>query len=239
MEPVELLKHSFSGMGISLTPEKVEQFMEYSRLLRKWNEVMNLTAITDEEGIILKHFADSVSPLSFIDIPKNARLIDIGTGAGFPGIPLKIVRGDLKLTLVDSLNKRINFLNAVCEALGLDNTECIHARAEELSRDEYKRESFDYCLSRAVAPLNVLAEYCLPFVRPGGVFAALKGPNSLNEIKEADKAISVMGGKIESVKDVEIPETDLKHTLIIINKVKPTPSRYPRKGAAISKKPIV
>ena len=239
MTAEELLKSSFGGLGISLSAADINNFMEYSRLLRQWNEVMNLTAITDEEGIILKHFADSVSPLSVLDIPKNASLIDVGTGAGFPGVPVKIVRSDIRLTLVDSLNKRINFLNTVCETLGLTDTECIHSRAEELSRKADKRESYDYCLSRAVAPLNVLAEYCLPFVRIGGTFAALKGPNAFTEIEAADKAIALMGGKIESVKDLEIPGTDLKHTLVVISKVKPTPAQYPRKGAAISKRPIV
>lgn len=239
MTAEELLKSSFGGLGISLSATDINNFMEYSRLLRQWNEVMNLTAITDEDGIILKHFADSASPLSVLDIPKNASLIDIGTGAGFPGVPIKIIRSDIRLTLVDSLNKRINFLNTVCETLGLTGTECIHSRAEDLSRNADKRENYDYCLSRAVAPLNVLAEYCLPFVRIGGTFAALKGPNAFTEIEASDKAITLMGGKIESVKDLEIPGTDLKHTLVVINKVKPTPEQYPRKGAAISKRPIV
>lgn len=238
MDTNELLKMSFDKMGISLTDEMCLSFHKYSRLLREWNEVMNLTAITDEDEIILKHFADSASVLSYMDIPKNATAIDIGTGAGFPGLPVKIVRPDIKMTLVDSLNKRVNFLKTVCDEISLENVECIHARAEELSRKSDKRESFDYCLSRAVAALNVLAEYCLPFVKVGGYLAALKGPNAYKEIEEGKKAIDVLGGKLVEVKEIEIPYTDLKHTLVVIEKNKSTPSVYPRKGASISKKPI-
>ncbi len=238
MEARELLKNTFQGMKIDVNDEMCDNFEKYSLLLRKWNEVMNLTAITDENEIVVKHFADSASVLSYMDIPKGAAALDIGTGAGFPGMPIKIVRPDIKMTLVDSLNKRVNFLNAVCGELGLSDIECIHARAEELSRKADKRESFDYCFSRAVAALNVLAEYCLPFVKVGGCLAALKGPNAYNEIEDAKKAIAVLGGELSEVKEIEIPNTDLKHTLVIVKKVKPTPSVYPRKGASISKKPI-
>lgn len=238
MDSNELLKLSFEEMGIPLTEKMSDNFSEYSRLLRKWNEVMNLTAITDENEIVLKHFADSASVIKYMDIPEGATALDIGTGAGFPGLPIKIVRGDIKMTLVDSLNKRVNFLKTVCDELKLEDIECIHARAEELSRNKEKREGFDFCFSRAVAALNVLAEYCLPFVKVGGYLAALKGPNAYNEIEEAKKAISLLGGEISEVKEIEIPYTDLKHTLVIVKKIKPTSSTYPRKGASISKKPI-
>ncbi len=238
MEATELLRSSFSEMGIALTDQMSNDFTKYSLLLRQWNEVMNLTAITDEKEIVLKHFADSVSVLKYMDIPENAAALDIGTGAGFPGLPVKIVRPDIKMTLVDSLNKRVNFLKAVCDELKLTDIECIHARAEELSRKADKRESFDYCLSRAVAPLNVLAEYCIPFIKVGGYLAALKGPNAFNEIEAAKKAIDVLGGQLIEVKEIEIPFTDLQHTLVVIKKVKTTPSVYPRKGSSISKKPL-
>ena len=238
MDAKELLKASLNEMNIEVDNDICDSFMEYSRLLHKWNEVMNLTAITDEEEIVIKHFADSVSALKAMDIEKNATALDIGTGAGFPGLPVKIVRPDIKLTLVDSLNKRVNFLKAVCEELKLEDIECIHARAEELSRKADKRESFDYCLSRAVASLNVLCEYCLPFVKVGGHLIALKGPNAVNEVEDAKKAIDVLGGKLVEIKDISIPYSDFKHNLVIIKKVKQTPSVYPRKGSNISKKPL-
>jgi len=238
MEVNELLKASLNEMGIEVNEKMIHDFCEYSRLLREWNEVMNLTAITDEKEIVLKHFADSISVLKAMDIPYGATALDIGTGAGFPGLPVKIVRSDIKMTLVDSLNKRVNFLKTVCNELSLEEIECIHARAEELSRKKEKRESFDFCLSRAVAALNVLCEYCLPFVRVGGYLLALKGPNAFNEVDDAKKAIDVLGGELVEVKDIAIPYTELKHNLVIIKKIKQTPSVYPRKGSNISKKPL-
>ena len=235
---MELLKTSAEKMGIELSQNQLEKFDLYKKLLLEWNEKMNLTAITDDEGIAIKHFADSISVLPLIE-NKNASLIDVGTGAGFPGIPLKIANDGFKVTLLDSLNKRITFLEEVKKELGITNLECIHSRAEDGGRNTDLREKFDYCVSRAVARLSVLSEYCMPFVAVGGYFISLKGPDAAEELTEAKKAISVLGGKVEKVVEITIPESDLKHCAIVIKKIKSTPKAYPRKAGTAAKKPIV
>lgn len=234
---MELLKTSAEKMGIELSQNQLEKFDLYKKLLLEWNEKMNLTAITDYEGIAIKHFADSISVLPLIE-NKNASLIDVGTGAGFPGIPLKIANDGFKVTLLDSLNKRITFLEEVKKELGITNLECIHSRAEDGGRNADLREKFDYCVSRAVARLSVLSEYCMPFVAVGGYFISLKGPDAAEELTEAQKAISVLGGKVEKVVEITIPESDLKHCAVVIKKIKSTPKAYPRKAGTAAKKPL-
>ena len=235
---MELLKTSAGKMGIELSQSQLEKFDLYKKLLLEWNEKMNLTAITDDEGIAIKHFADSISVLPLIE-NKNASLIDVGTGAGFPGIPLKIANDGFKVTLLDSLNKRINFLEEVKKELGIINLECIHSRAEDGGRNADLREKFDYCVSRAVARRSVLSEYCMPFVAVGGYFISLKGPDAAEELAEAQKAISVLGGKVEKVVEITISESDLKHCAVVIKKIKSTPKAYPRKAGTAAKKPII
>lgn len=234
---MELLKTSAEKMGIELSQNQLEKFDLYKKLLLEWNEKMNLTAITDDEGIAIKHFADSISVLPLIE-NKNASLIDVGTGAGFPGIPLKIANDGFKVTLLDSLNKRITFLEEVKKELGITNLECIHSRAEDGGRNADLREKFDYCVSRAVARLSVLSEYCMPFVAVGGYFISLKGPDAAEELTEAQKAIFVLGGKVEKVVEITIPESDLKHCAVVIKKIKSTPKAYPRKAGTAAKKPL-
>lgn len=234
---MELLKTSAEKMGIELSQNQLEKFDLYKKLLLEWNEKMNLTAITDDEGIAIKHFADSISVMPLIE-NKNASLIDVGTGAGFPGIPLKIANDGFKVTLLDSLNKRITFLEEVKKELGITNLECIHSRAEDGGRNADLREKFDYCVSRAVARLSVLSEYCMPFVAVGGHFISLKGPDAAEELTEAQKAISVLGGKVEKVVEITIPESDLKHCAVVIKKIKSTPKAYPRKAGTAAKKPL-
>ncbi|MCC8097171.1 MAG: 16S rRNA (guanine(527)-N(7))-methyltransferase RsmG [Eubacterium sp.] len=198
-----------------LSEKSAEAFVLYKSLLLEWNEKINLTAITDEREIAFKHFLDSLSPLKFTDF-KNKTVIDVGTGAGFPGLPLKIAEPTIKLTLLDSLNKRVNFLKEVVSALGLENVSCIHRRAEDAAVPPM-RESFDIAVSRAVADMAVRAELCLPFVRVGGYFIALKGPSPEEENKKAKKAVEILGGKIEKTEKVTLSE--FTHTLVFIKKL--------------------
>lgn len=239
MSPLEeLLCESCRKIGVELNQAQLKQFMTYKDMLIEWNEKMNLTAITDDREIILKHFVDCLALCSGADM-SGKKIIDVGTGAGFPGVPVKIACPDIDITLLDSLNKRITFLNELTKALGLEKTDCVHMRAEDGGNDKVLRESFDMCISRAVANLSVLCEYCLPFVRVGGMFISMKGPDVTQEIFEAEKAVRVLGGEISEIKTVSIPETDINHSLIIINKIKATPSKYPRKAGKVKKEPIM
>lgn len=232
-----LLQNYIKDYKITLTENQYEQFQKYFELLAEWNEKMNLTAITDESGVALKHFADSLSLLNFVDIPQNSSLADVGTGAGFPGVVLKIARPDIKLTLIDSLNKRLVFLGEVCAQLGID-AELIHSRAEDGARDEKLRESFDFAVSRAVARMNVLSEYCLPYVKVGGAFCAMKGAQANEEFKESLNAINTLGGKLENKYFFELPENGGERAIAVVRKVRNTPQKYPRQSGKIKAKAL-
>ena len=218
-------------------PSLGKQLDRYAELLVEWNEKMNLTAITQPEEIVVKHFADSLLLLKAVEIPQGGRIIDVGTGAGFPSVPVCLARPDLKLTLLDSLQKRITFLEALCAELGLP-ARCVHARAEDAGRDSAFRESFDLATARAVANLRELSEYCLPFVRKGGYFAALKGYEVEEELKEAEYAISQLGGEIAEVKKFRL-SAEASRAIVIIRKVRPVSSKYPRNSAKMKKSPLV
>jgi len=232
-----LLQNYIKDYKITLTKNQYEQFQKYFELLAEWNEKMNLTAITDESGVALKHFADSLSLLNFVDIPQNSSLADVGTGAGFPGVVLKIARPNIKLTLIDSLNKRLVFLGEVCAQLGIE-AELIHSRAEDGARDEKLRESFDFVASRAVARMNVLSEYCLPYVKVGGAFCAMKGAQANEEFKESLNAINTLGGKLENKYFFELPENGGERAIAVVRKVKNTPQKYPRQSGKIKAKAL-
>lgn len=230
---IDLFKKGISALGGTVSEEQLSRFKTYSDLLKEWNKKINLTAITDDDGITVKHFLDSILPLFSIDFPQQISIADIGTGAGFPGLPLKIMRPDIEVTLIDSLQKRINFLNEVCAALELDKVSCIHGRAEELGKDTKHREAYDIIVSRAVANLKVLCEYCLPFVKINGVFIALKSENSDSELDSARAMIGTLGGKVEEVKELALPESDIIRKLIIIRKISHTPPQFPRRANKI------
>lgn len=233
----DLLQNYIQNFKISLTEKQYEQFQKYFELLVEWNEKMNLTAITDENGVALKHFADSLSLLNYVDIPQNSSLADVGTGAGFPGVVLKIARPDIKLTLIDSLNKRLVFLSEVCSQLDIEAS-LIHSRAEDGARDESLRESFDFVASRAVARMNVLSEYCLPYVKIGGAFCAMKGAMANEEFKEALNAINTLGGKLENKYFFELPENGGERAIAVVRKAKNTPPKYPRQSGKIKAKAL-
>lgn len=223
-------------INIVLDETQKSQFYKYMNLLIEWNQKINLTAIIEPKDIILKHFVDSMTINKYLK--ENANIIDVGTGAGFPGIPIKISNQKVNVTLLDSLNKRINFLSTVVAELKLENINCIHGRAEEFVRMKQKRESFDIATSRAVANLNVLAEYLLPFVKIGGKCICMKGPNIEDEIENSKKAIKILGGRIEMVEEFNLPNTDIRRTIILIRKEKATPKVYPRKAGTPSKSPL-
>ena len=231
------LNYKIQKIGVNLNEIQIKQFYGYMKILLEWNEKINLTAITDENEIILKHFVDCATIAKYVKEVDS--VLDLGTGAGFPGIPLKIIKPKIKITLVDSLNKRINFLNELIKEIKLENIETIHSRAEELAKNKEYRESFDIAASRAVAPLNVLAEYALPFVKIGGKLIAMKGSNAQEEVEMGKKAVNVLGGKIKSIEKLELPDTDITRNIILIDKIKNTPKGYPRKAGKPSKEPIL
>lgn len=230
-----ILTKGFAELGISPDGDAHSRFAEYYRLLDERSRVMNLTAISGETDTARMHFLDSAALLTLDDF-SGASVIDVGTGAGFPGLPMKICRPDIRLTLLDSLKKRVDFLSEVCTAIGFDDVRCIHARAEEQVRQE--RESYDFAVSRAVARLNLLCELCLPFVRVGGAFIAMKGAEAKTEANEAGRAVSILGGRIEKICEYEIPDTGIVHRAVIIRKEKPTTEKYPRRFAKIQKDPL-
>lgn len=234
----DLMKETCDELGLEFNNDKYNKFIKYKDLLKEWNEKINLTAITDDTEIFIKHFIDSIEIFKFPFLKTAKNIIDVGTGAGFPGLPMNIIKPDLNVLLLDSLNKRINFLKEVVKELSLDNINTIHSRAEDLSREKLYREAFDASVSRAVANLSVLCELCMPYVRVGGYFVALKGPAITEELEVAGKAISVLGGKLEEVIQVKISDTDLQHNVVVIKKIKSTPLQYPRKAGIISKNPI-
>ncbi|WP_423236779.1 16S rRNA (guanine(527)-N(7))-methyltransferase RsmG [Clostridium fallax] len=223
---------------MSFNEQKYKMLMDYKELLKEWNEKINLTAITDDEGIVKKHFIDCIKAFKAEEFKMADKIIDVGTGAGFPGLVLAIMREDMEVTLLDSLNKRINFLNQVVSTLGLKNVLTIHSRAEDGARRKDLREIFDIATSRAVANMAVLSELCIPYVKVGGSFIALKGPAIDEEMKDASKAIDTLGGQLDRVIKVEIEDTDLNHNVVIVKKIKNTSKVYPRKAGTINKKPI-
>ncbi len=232
----ELVIKACSEIGIELSELQAEKFEKYYNTLIEWNEKINLTRIVEPEEVALKHFADSLSVIKYFDIPENAKVIDVGTGAGFPGLPLKIYRDDINLTLLDSLNKRLVYLQETAEKINAQvNT--LHSRAEDAGKDKSQRESYDVAVSRAVARLNTLCEYCLPFVKPGGSFIAMKAADYKDEIKEAENAIKVLGGEISSVNDFNLNGAG-ERAVIVIKKISPTPEKYPRNSKRIKNKPL-
>lgn len=224
------------AINIEMNNEQAEKFYKYMKLLIEWNEKINLTAITEENEIILKHFIDSLTVLKYIN--QTDRIIDVGTGAGFPGIPIAIMMPNTKITLLDSLNKRINFLNDVIKELELKNIETIHSRSEDCGKDISKRENYDIALARAVANLATLSEYLLPFVKIGGKMICMKGSEVEEELKNADFAIKELGGEITLKDEFYLPDSDIKRNIIVAKKVQYTPKKYPRKAGIPAKEPI-
>lgn len=233
---MELLRQYAAAYGIGLTPDMLARFSAYAALLAEKNRVMNLTAITEPDEVIVKHFLDSLLLLKAVELPKNGSLIDVGAGAGFPGVPVKIARPDCRLTLLDSLKKRVGFLTELLDALSVDGV-CIHARAEDGGRRPDLREQFDLASARAVARLSLLCEYCLPFVKAGGYFCALKGYEIEAELSEAKHAIGVLGGAVRSVEKFTLPDQS-RRAIVVIEKVRHTGKAYPRNPAKIAKEPL-
>ena len=234
----KILQKGAESFGIQLTNQQVDQFFEYYRLLVQWNEFMNLTAITEMEEVMEKHFVDSLALSKAAEVGNIETLIDVGTGAGFPGIPLKIAYPHLRVVLLDSLNKRVKFLSTVIETLGLTNIQAVHGRAEDAARQKAYREQFDAAVSRAVANMASLSEYCLPFIKVGGVFVPYKSGNIEEELKDAGKAVKTLGGTIRRVEKFQLPDTDIERSLVLIEKTERTDKRYPRKAGLPSKEPI-
>lgn len=238
MKKSEQFEKDLKEFNIVLSEHQAEQFFIYYEMMIEKNKVMNLTAITDFDEVVKKHFVDSLSLVKAYDLTSPATLIDIGTGAGFPGIPLKIVFPDLKITLLDSLNKRVDFLQSVIDSLNLKGIDAFHGRAEDYARQENFREKFDLCVSRAVANLSVLCEYCLPYVKMGGKFISYKSDKIEEELKEAEHAMNVLGGKVKKQISFTLPDSDINRNLIVIEKHSKTPKQYPRKAGTAGKNPL-
>lgn len=224
--------------GISLSPEQLNQFERYYELLVEWNEKMNLTAITEKEDVYLKHFYDSISAAFYVDFTQVTTLCDVGAGAGFPSIPLKICFPHLHISIVDSLNKRITFLNHLSDELGLENTNFYHDRAETFGKNKAHREKYDMVTARAVARMSVLSELCLPLVKKGGIFVAMKASNVKEELSNAKKAIGMLGGQTDKMYSFILPEEESERNIVKIDKVKETPNKYPRKPGTPNKLPL-
>jgi len=238
MDKIDYFENLLKKIDINYNEETIRSFKKYKDLIIEWNKKINITSIDSEEEIYLKHFIDSIIIKKYVIIKKGSKTIDIGTGGGFPGIPLKLIDNDMKITLLDSLNKRIKFLNEVVKELNLEEVECIHARAEELGQDKNYREKYDYGFSRAVASLNVLLEYSLPFIKKNGLFIAFKGSNFKDEIQESKNALNILGGEIIDIKEYSLPETDISRSMIVVKKIKDIPKKYPRKPGTPNKKPL-
>ena len=226
------------ALGVTISDEQIRQFLKYFELLVEWNEVMNLTAITGYDEVMKKHFVDSISLCKAYDVSQKKTVIDVGTGAGFPGLALKIAFPNLQVTLLDSLNKRINFLNEVISVLGLTGVETIHGRAEDYAKPGKCREKYDLCVSRAVSGLATLSEYCLPYVKVGGLFVSYKSGSVKEEAEAAEKAVKILGGKIRDIQYFDLPGSEISRSLVIIEKVKNTPGKYPRKAGTPLREPL-
>ncbi len=238
MEERIFLENGFKELNIKINKESIDELLLFKDMLLEWNKKINLTSITDDEAIFIKHFFDSATCMATGYIKDGFEVVDIGTGAGFPGLVLKVLNKKINITLLDSLRKRTNYLENIVINLGLKNVEIIHGRAEEYGNKEDYREKYDIALSRAVASINVLLEYCLPYIREGGYFLCQKGPKFKDELKEAEKALKVLGGEINEVKEFILPGSDIKRNIIVIKKIYKTPAKYPRKAGKPSSNPI-
>ena len=234
----QILEQKLGGLGIKQDQNQLERFHKFYQLLIEWNKVMNLTGITEYEDVVEKHFVDSLSIIKAIDLSRIHTVIDLGTGAGFPGIPLKIAFPHLRVVLLDSLNKRIKFLDEVISQLGLTEIRTIHGRAEEYARKEEYREQFDLCVSRAVANLSTLSEYCLPYIQVGGMFVPYKSGEIDDEVEQSKKAVRILGGNIKEVMKFELPGTDIHRSFVLIHKEQHTQKKYPRKAGIPAKEPL-
>lgn len=234
----QILEQKLGELGIKQDQNQLERFHKFYQLLIEWNKVMNLTGITEYEDVVEKHFVDSLSIIKAIDLSRIHTVIDVGTGAGFPGIPLKIAFPHLRVVLLDSLNKRIKFLDEVISQLGLTEIRTIHGRAEEYARKEEYREQFDLCVSRAVANLSTLSEYCLPYIQVGGMFIPYKSGEIDDEVEESKKAVRILGGNIKDVMKFELPGTDIHRSFVLIHKEQHTQKKYPRKAGIPAKEPL-
>lgn len=231
-------RRDLNSLGIHLTEIQIENFLVYYEMLVEWNQMMNLTAITEYDDVMKKHFVDSMSLVKAYDVTKKSSVLDVGTGAGFPGLVLKIAFPELQVTLLDSLNKRIQFLDAVIDRLNLSGVETVHGRAEDFAKPGKLRESFDLCVSRAVANLSTLSEYCLPFLKIHGLFISYKSEKISEETASAEKAIAALGGKMKEQVRFQLPDSDIYRNLLVIEKIKRTPDKYPRKAGLPSKEPL-
>ncbi|KGJ48471.1 16S rRNA methyltransferase [Clostridium sp. NCR] len=238
MTNADTLKKGIEDLGLKCSDETIDKFSKYREILVEWNQKMNLTGIEEEKEVYIKHFLDSVAAVKKGYIKDGMSIIDVGTGAGFPGLPLRICLENSKVTLLDSLNKRINFLSEVCTNINIDDIELIHGRAEDFGKDEKYREQYDIATARAVAGLPILMEFCVPFIKVGGYFVCLKGPNADTELEESRKAMEVLGLEFVEKIDVELPEIELKHNIVVFKKVNSTPAKYPRKAGKPVKTPI-
>ena len=233
-----VLEQGCEQIGISLNEEQKQQFIAFYEYLVEKNKVMNLTGITEFQEVLVKHFLDSLACVKAVDMKKVTTVMDIGTGAGFPGVPLKIAFPHLEACLLDSLKKRVNFLEETFALLKLQNITAIHGRAEEFAKNKSYRETYDLCVSRAVSNLATLSEYCLPYVKVGGKFISYKSGTVKEEVEQAEKAVSILGGKIQDVVYFNLPDSEIQRSLVVIEKIKPTPGKYPRKAGTPLKEPL-
>ncbi len=238
MDFYNIMKTAADEVNIQFDEKMYDKFIKYMRLVQEWNQKINLTAITEDEEFIKKHFIDCIKAFKSDELKNAKTIIDVGTGAGFPGMPIAILRDDIEVTLLDSLNKRVNFLNLVVKELGLKNVTTIHSRAEDGARKKELREKFDIATSRAVANMAVLSEFCLPYVKVSGYFVALKGPAIEEELANSEKALETLGGRLLRVDETVVEGTDLNHNIVIVEKIKQCPKVYPRKAGTVAKKPI-
>ena len=238
MEALNTLKKSFEAMNIENRQELIEKFRIYMEGVLEWNEKVNLTTITDPDEFVIKHFIDSIICANYPEYINAVKIIDVGTGAGFPGIPLSIISPEKEFILMDSLNKRLKIIDELCQRADIKNVVTLHARAEELAKNKAYRERYDLCVSRAVANMAVLAEYCLPFIKVGGFLMAYKGPEAENEVREAEHALYLLGGRAEEIRNGNLKEFGIDHKVVVIKKVSNTPSKYPRKPGTPTKEPL-